>query len=291
MRVQVLTTHRIDELPDRLREALPEADVTSSRPDGPIIDADYLVGWRIDPERVWGMPSLRGAFVTGAGYDHLDLDAFPDVPVVRLIDPGMADDIALYCVSWIVFYLRDFDRFEAAQRKRHWLTALDDRFPRHVTVGVLGAGAIGSVVVERCRQLGFTVIGRSCSDQDRPLDRLFADCDVVVNVLPSTPDTRGIVDARLLAALGDGVLINVGRGATVDTDALMVALDGELRGAVLDVFETEPLPAGSPLWVHPKVRITPHVAGRSDPATAASIVAASIRCLAAGDRPEGTIAR
>jgi glyoxylate/hydroxypyruvate reductase A len=291
MRVAVVVTNRISELVDRLRDELPGADVSAVLEGERLGDVDYVVGWRLDAGRLGEVPNLRAILVTGAGYDHLDLASFPAVPVVRLVDPAMADDIALYCLAWIVHFQRDFDRMRDAQRHRTWTTDLVDRFARDTTVGVLGTGAIGSVVAERCRQLGYATIGWSRSAYDRSLHDVLAGSDVVVNVLPLTPDTRRLVSGAQLAALDDGVLINVGRGATIDTDALIEALDGRLRAAVLDVFDHEPLPADSPLWSHPKVTLTPHVAGRTDPATAAPIIAANIRRVDAGDLPFPLVTR
>jgi glyoxylate/hydroxypyruvate reductase A len=272
-----------------LAAALPEAEV------GYLDEVDrqrveYVIGWRIETGMLDDLPALRGVLLTGAGYDHLDLDRLPPVPIVRLVDPGMADDIASYCLTWIMYFTRDFDRFREHQLRREWARQFPHRMRRDVTVGVLGAGAIGSVVIERCRSWGYPTIGLRRRDRVSPVD-LFARSDIVVSVLPSTPQTRRLISAPELDALGDGVLINVGRGATVDHDALLAALDGDLRAAVLDVFDHEPLPPESPLWTHPKVIVTPHVAGRTDPVTAAPVVAASIRQIAAGRRPDASVER
>ena len=251
----------------------------------------HVAMWRLSSDRLASYTNLEAVLMMGAGYDHLDLHTLPDVPIVRLIDPAMADDIALYVLSWVIHFQRDFDRYAAMQHTATWRGELVPVFARDFTVGVLGAGEIGTTVLDTCGRHGFSTVGWSRSSHDRSLDEFFRDCDVVVDLVPLSSETRGLIGATELAALGNGVLINVGRGATVDTAALIDALDGELRAAVLDVFETEPLPPESPLWHHPKVTVTPHVAGRSDPVTASPVIAASVAALAAGRRPLGTISR
>ena len=276
---------------DELRRALPAAEVVGA--DDGDVDRErvtHVVMWR-RPPGLDEMPALRAILLMGAGYDHLDLDALPDVPVVRLVDPAMADDIASYVLSWVIHFQRDFDRFARMQAERTWRGDVSPIFARDHTVGVVGAGEIGSRVLEVCAHHGYRTIGWSRSHHDRPLLQFFADCDVVVDLVPASPSTCGLIGAAELDALGDGVLVNVGRGATVDVDALLAALDGSLRAAVLDVFDVEPLPQDSPLWDHPRVVVTPHVAGRSDPVTAAPVIAASIAALDAGARPDGLVDR
>ena len=254
-------------------------------------EVDFVLMWDLPPARLATHTNLRGVLMGGAGFDHLDLATMPDVPFVRLIDPAMAHDIASYALGWTIYFQRDFDRFATAASERTWMSEPPPRFGRDVTVGVLGLGAIGEVVRDMCAHHGYATLGWSRSDHDRPLLDFFAAADVVVNLVPLSDATRGLVGADELAALDDGVLINVGRGPTVDTDALLDALDGPLRAAVLDVFDTEPLPEDSPLWGRTDVVITPHVAGRSDPRTAAPIVAQSIVGLLAGRSPAALIPR
>lgn len=274
-----------------LAAALPHFDVHHVTAEVDPDSVTHVAMWRLPAQRLIAYTDLRAILMLGAGYDHLELTSLPDVPVVRLIDPAMADDIALYVLSWVIHFQRDFDRFAAMQATATWRSELTPIFAREFTVGVFGAGAIGSTVLSMCAAHGFATVGWSRSTHDRRLEDFFRDCDVVVDLVPLSDATRGIIGAPELSALGDGVLINVGRGATVDTPALIGALDGELRAAVLDVFDSEPLAADSPLWRHPKVVVTPHVAGRSDPVTAAPVIAASVAELGAGRTPAGTINR
>ena len=274
-----------------LTRHLPDFDVRRS---GDNVDpgaVTHVAMWRLPAEQLAAMANLEAICTMGAGFDHLDLDALPDVPIVRLVDPAMANDIALYVLSWVIHFQRDFDRFITNQPAATWRGDVAPVFQRDYTVGVFGAGAIGQVVLDTCAHHGFATLGWSRSNHDRPLDQFFTDCDIVVDLVPLSAATRGVIGAAELTALGDGVLINVGRGATVDTAALLDALDGQLRAAVLDVFDVEPLPADSPLWSHDKVTVTPHIAGRSDPVTAAPIIAASIAELRSGSFPAATILR
>jgi glyoxylate/hydroxypyruvate reductase A len=275
-----------------LAAALPELDVRSADdPDVDPVSVTHVVMWRLPTERLAALPNLEAILMMGAGYDHLDIGALPDLPIIRLVDPAMADDIAQYVLSWVIHFQRDFDRFAVLAESGTWRGELSPIFARDFTVGVFGAGAIGQNVLETCAHHGFTTVAWSRSQHDRPMLQFFADCDVVVDLVPLSAGTRGVIGVAELAALHDGVLINVGRGATVDTDALLVALGGPLRAAVLDVFDTEPLPTESPLWRQPGVTVTPHVAGRSDPVTAAPVIAASIAELQAGSTPNGLVVR
>jgi glyoxylate/hydroxypyruvate reductase A len=251
-------------------------------------DVEFVVHWQHPTERILSYPNLKGLVLASAGFDHIEPEVRARVPVVRLLDPAMAQDISLYCLSWIIHFQRNFDRFADHQRESQW-EKLEQVFPRDFTVGVLGRGQIGSAVLRRIANQGFTVVGWSRSNNDRSLNRFFADCDVVVNLLPNNEETLGLIATDLLSALGDGVLINVGRGPTLDSGALLRALDGHLRAAVLDVFDDEPLPEDDPLWTHPKIRITPHIAGRTDPYTAAPVVAQNIGLLRRGESPPGLI--
>ena len=230
MNMLLVDSRQDDSWLDELARHLPDFDVRSSVDNIDLAAVTHVAMWRLPVEQLAAMANLEAICMMGAGFDHLELDALPDVPIVRLVDPAMANDIALYVLSWAVHFQREFDQF-------------------------------------------------------------FTDCDLVVDLVPLSAATRGVIGAAELRALGDGVLINVGRGATIDTDALLEALDGQLRAAVLDVFEIEPLPADSPLWSHDKVTVTPHIAGRSDPVTAAPIIAASIAELRSGALPATTVSR
>lgn len=285
------STRWVDQLGSSLAAMGVDQRVVTMRDDVDPASVEFVVMWELSPDQLATYPNLRGILMGGAGFDHLDLVALPDVPIVRLVDPGMAHDIAAYVLVWTIYFQRDFDRFAEAASRSEWSDKPPPRFTRDITVGIVGMGAIGSVVADMCARHGFTTLGWSRSNHDRSLLQFCADVDVLVNLVPLSEATRGLIGTDELTALGDGVLINVGRGPTVDTDALIAALDGSLRSAVLDVFDVEPLPDDSPFWTRSDVVVTPHIAGRTDPVTAAPVVAASIAKLLAGRQPTATIPR
>jgi len=174
-----------------------------------------------------------------------------------------------------------------------------------VRVGMLGFGVLGQDAARKLQALGFDVAGWSRSG--RPvegfrvygggeLDAFLARTDILVSLLPLTPDTHGILDRRLFAKLarhgrlGGPVLINAGRGGLqVEADILACLDDGTLKAAVLDVFETEPLPEDSPLWGHPAVTLTPHNAAVSEPEATARYIAEQIRRFERGEPLENVV--
>ena len=220
----------------------------------------------------------------------------PDVPVARLSDPGMIALMVSYVLFAVIRYARDIDKFEEAQREGEW-RYIHPRPLATVKVGVLGLGELGAPAAGALASLGFdvrgwsrgakTVPGVACCHGLDALDVLLGDVEILVVLLPLTPETRGLLDARRLRRLPPGAkLVNASRGAVVDEEALTLALaDGHLGGATLDVFVTEPLHAGSPLWHMPSVLITPHVASITVPESAARDVAESIRRVRRGEPP------
>lgn len=262
-------------------------------------DIEYVVGWKVNWAELGNYPNLKGVLLSSAGVDHLDWDVIPEgLPVVRLIDPSMTNEIAAYAVHWVVHYTRFFDLYRTQQVAAAW--EVEDR-KQIKTVAILGLGAIGTVVAERLTDFDYPVVSWSRSAKDTPYGRhyvgadelvdFFEAADLVVNLLPLSDATRQIVSSAELQALGSGVMINAGRGGTIDTDALLAALDGDLHAAVLDVFETEPLPVDSPLWSHPKVTVTPHIAGETNPYTATEVIGENIDRIERGEEPYPTVTR
>jgi glyoxylate/hydroxypyruvate reductase A len=174
--------------------------------------------------------------------------------------------------------------FDAAQREHAWRQKMLTRNAADIRVGILGLGTIGRVIAHRLRTFDFQVLGWGRTPKPAAGTKLFAgreglpaflaQCDVMVCVLPLTPDTRGILNADLFARLPAGAwVINVARGAHLIEADLIAALDrGHLAGAILDVFQTEPLPPDNPIWRHPKIVATPHIAGIPDPLAAKAYV-------------------
>ncbi|MTJ83237.1 MAG: glyoxylate/hydroxypyruvate reductase A [Telmatospirillum sp.] len=265
----------------------------------------YVAAWNPPDGFFSRLGRPRAVFVLGAGIDRfLKRGDLPpaDVPLVRLLDAGMARQMADYALAGVLRFQRNLDLYEEQQRQGLWRPQ-PARSADGLRVTVLGLGRIGSVVASTLAGLGYQVSGWnrggalipgvSCRSGMEALDALLAETDVLINVLPSTPATRGLLDRRRLSLLAPGAgLVNCGRGDQMDLDALVSLLDaGHLRGALLDVFPTEPLAADNPWWRHPKLRITPHVAAVTLPEPAARQVADGIACFEAGGTAAGTVDR
>lgn len=269
--------------------------------------ADYALVWYPPYEMLRGRTHLKAIFVLGAGVDSLlsRLNEHPDlvppgVPLYRMEDTGMAAQMQEYAVSQVLHWFRRFDDYAALQREARW-EPLEEYRHADFTVGVLGAGVLGGQVAQRLRGWGFPVRCWSRSRKTYPDIESFAGADelsaflrgtrVLINLLPNTPETAGIINAGLLAALDDNAyVLNLARGAHLVEDDLLSALDsGKVKGAMLDVFHQEPLPAQSLLWRHPHVRITPHVAAVTRPDEAAAFIAQSISRIERGDAPQNQV--
>lgn len=240
------------------------------------------------------MPNLGCIVYLGHGAnDFLQRPDLPKgVPVMRLKDPGIIG----YMVEYVLLYLLSHRRLQATYRRqqaeRRWEPHIPP-FPNEVRVAVLGLGSIGQRFAEVLVGLGYQVHGWSRSARQLPnvschygRDQLAAclgPCDYVISVLPETAETRDIIGKDVLALMKRGAyFINVGRGGLVVESDLLAALDsGHLSGAVLDVFRSEPLPADSSLWSHPKIVVTPHESGGTPQGSLAHI-AENYRRLLAG---------
>jgi len=256
---------------------------------------DAALAWKAPHGVLAGFPALKLICSLGMGVDHLLQDPMlpAHVPIARLVDPNMIEQMSEYVLYGILHFHRRFDVYGRYQRERRW-----EELPLPHTslrrIGIMGIGEIGADCARKAAALGFPVRGWSRSAKSIPgvecfagLDQLPAflqGTDILVSVLPLTDETLGIVNARTLALLPQGAyFINVARGGLVREDDLLAALDsGRLEGALLDVTASEPLPAASPLWSHAKVWLTPHIAGLTNPQTAVHPIADNLRRLADG---------
>jgi glyoxylate/hydroxypyruvate reductase A len=257
-----------------LARLLPDADLRCMSDPGDPTGVTMLATVGLRAGLAGRLPNLRLVQKLGAGVETMarNPELGPQVRVARLKPDSAAQEIAEYCLAYVLRAQRNLAAHEAAQAARDWRPLAPRETPA-TTVGVLGLGHIGARVAAGFAGLGFRVLGWSRSPKALPgidcrhgpaaLQPMLGECDYVASVLPSTPDTRDMADARFLAALKPGaMLINVGRGDLVVESDLLAALDaGHLGGAVLDVFRTEPLPPDHPFWAHPKITVTPHVSG------------------------------
>jgi glyoxylate/hydroxypyruvate reductase A len=251
------------------------------------------------PAEVARLPNLEWVHSLWAGVERLASELPPDGPkIVRLTDPQMAATMSEAVLAWTLYLHRDMPRYARQQPRKIWLEhAL--KTPDQRTVGILGLGKLGSASALRLKANGFNVCGWSRSPKQLDgvetfsgasgLSDLLARSDILVLLVPLTDATRGLVSREEVARLPKGAsLINFARGPILDTAALVEALDsGRLDHAVLDVFNTEPLPADSPLWSHEKITVLPHISAPTITHTAVKIVAHNIRrYLETGEIPE-----
>lgn len=265
---------------------------------------EYVVTWGPPAGLFASLGNLKAVFALGAGVDKLLArdDLSPALPIYRLLDGGMAPQMAEYVRFGVLSYQRHMDIYRRQQAAGVW-KMLAPRLPGEVRVGVLGLGEIGRAVAQALAADGYAVSGWSrtprlldginCLFGDEGLAELLAGSDVLACVLPSTPETRGLLNAGRLASLPAGaMLINAGRGDLLDEQALLAQLDsGHLRCAQLDVFASEPLPADSRLWQHPAVTVTPHIAAITLRSQAVEQIVANLARLRAGEEGQGKVVR
>jgi glyoxylate/hydroxypyruvate reductase len=270
---------------------------------GDLSQVEYLIAWDPPAGFFAQLPRLKVLFSSGAGIDHIDLNAVPEhVTIVRMVEPGLINGIVEYVTMSVLALHRNLFDYMRMQKAREWrvieVLPASDR-----TVGVMGLGVLGKAVLERLGQYGYGLRGWSrrlehlpgvtCYAGTESLETFLAGCDYLVCTLPLTPATRGILNERVFSALPAGAaLINVGRGAQLDEPAVLRALStGQISMAILDVFETEPLLKSHPFWDHPGVLVTPHIAGQTQAATAAPIVIENIRKHQRGEPMQDVIDR
>ena len=245
-----------------------------------------------------GLPGLRLIQSVWAGVDRLLADPTlpPQVPVARMVDPAMGRAMAETAAWAVLGWHRRFFAYGRQQRARLWQT-WPPRRADEVPVAVLGLGRLGTEVARRLTSLGYPVAAWCSTPRpetpalqdvevlvgEAGLARLLPRSQVLVNLLPLTASTRGVLSRPLFEALPRGAaVVNLARGAhLVEADLLAALASGQLSHAVLDVFDTEPLPTDHPFWGHPSVTVLPHVAAQTDPRSAAEVVAANVRALRA----------
>ncbi len=258
-----------------------EVDYLLYAPDGPI-------------ETLAPYAGVKAILSLWAGVETiLERPDLPDVPIARMVEPGLTDGMRDYVVGHVLRAHLDVDRLRAAQAERRWDPSLAPPLARNRRVGVLGLGALGVDCAKALVGLGFQVAGWSRRPKSVSGVESFAGPDglkpflsrteILVCLLPLTPATRGLLGADALAALPEGAhLVNAARGPILDETALLAALETRLASATLDVFDVEPLPADHPYWSCAKILVTPHVASVTRPETAARRVMAQIAAHEAG---------
>lgn len=244
-------------------------------------DVRYIFVWKPKADAFEGLTGLKAVLSLGAGVDallkHPDL---PDAPIVRFVDKDLSQRMSDYVVAQVTMHHRQFSRFAADQNARHWAQYYPPA-SHETNVGIMGMGVLGQDAAKRLLPLGFNVASWSRTAKlidgvesfvgDDQFDAFLASTDILVNLLPLTPETTGILNAETFAKLRTGTLqggpaiVNAARGGHQREQDIVEALrSGALGAASLDVFEVEPLPEDSPLWDAPNCYITPHIAAISD---------------------------
>lgn len=285
----------------RFTAILPETPIAMASERFDAAAVKYAACWKPEPGLLATLPNVKVIFNLGAGVDALlgDPSTPKHVPVVRVVDT----DLTKRMTEWVVWHVLDQHRqgplHRGAQSRGEWIGP-DQAAASAVRVGIMGLGEIARDASEVLRRIGFHVSGWSRSKREIEGMTTYAGADglrpflvatdILVCLLPLTPDTRGILDRKLFAGLArDGVLkkpvlLNAGRGGLQKEADIIAALDdGTLGHAALDVFEMEPLPATSPLWKHPRVTITPHNAADSDPDEISKYVVGQIKAFERGE--------
>jgi glyoxylate/hydroxypyruvate reductase A len=260
----------------------------------------YAAVWKPKPGLLGGFPNLEVIFNLGAGVDAVVADAtLPDVPLVRVAVEDLTRRMTEYVAMHVLMHHRRQDYYAQSQRAKVWAPKLQWAASA-LRVGIMGMGVLGRDAAEVLARIGFDVAGWSatakvipgiaCFAGEAQLGAFLARTDVLVCLLPLTSQTRGILNRRTFAQLardgklGGPVIINAGRGGLQVEDDILGSLDdGTLAGATLDVFGTEPLPADSGFWSHPKVTLSPHNAADTDPDAISVYVAEQIAAFERGE--------
>lgn len=304
--ILVYTTEQADRYPPLLRRALPGARFLFCRSPAEVLrrmpEAEVAFGYQIPPEAFAAARRLRLIQATSAGVDSFLQAPLPaGVPLCRAV--GVYEErTAEYALAYLLAVSQGVPRVLAQQAERRWAPFVP-RYLQGRLLGIAGYGAIGRAIGHRARALGMRVWGlRRSRRKARGAERTFGleelgvflkPLDFLVVLLPLTPSTRGLIGRRELRAMRRTAwLLNMGRGPVVDEAALRAALDrGWIAGAVLDVFSEEPLPPEHPLWRHPKVVLTPHIAGPPFPEREVALLAENLRRLRTGRPLKGLVRR
>jgi glyoxylate/hydroxypyruvate reductase A len=301
----ILPTWPVEIWTAAMKKVAPDLDVRVW-PDGmgKIEDIEYCAAWLPPPGVVKSLPNLKVIMSLGAGVDALleDHTLPAGIPITRMVDAGMGRQMAEYATYAVMHFHRHMQRYAGLQREGRW-APLEPVSAARFTVGIMGLGVLGAQAAQMVASLGYPVLGWSRTPKqlsgvevlsgDDALPGFLGRTRLLLNFLPLTPATRGVIDARLLAMLPRGAfVVNLARGGHLVEADLLAALDrGHVAGAMLDVFEQEPLPATHPFWRHPAVVVTPHVAAVTQAEDAAAQVIANLQRLERGEMPTGLVDR
>ena len=287
-----------------LHRFMPEAEVFIWGQDDVDPDSiDFALVWKPEPGILKQFFNLKGICNLGAGVEHLLADeTFPkEVPLVRLVDPKLKAGMVEYVVHWVLHFHRDFHIYARQQHNKRWTPHLNaDTMKRGI--GIMGLGELGQACANALMMLGFeTINGWSRSQKDlagiksyygnAQLSEFLRHSDILINLLPATPNTRHILSRATMDELPDhAYIINAGRGSTINEAELIEHLQNHtIAGAALDVVESEPLADDHPFWSMDNVYITPHIASLTNPNSAVQVLAEAIRAWEDGETPANLV--
>ncbi|MEQ1755257.1 MAG: glyoxylate/hydroxypyruvate reductase A [Micropepsaceae bacterium] len=285
-----------------LRRLMPELEIRTEENPARTDDIAYCIAWKPKPGSLAALKNLKVVFSMGAGVDGIVADpTYPkNLPLSRVVDHTLSQSMTEYVVLNVLYWHRRTNDLRALQQMSKWRQFAIPRAPS-VRVGIFGFGVLGQAAAQALKALNYQLLGWSATPKkfdgvttfhgQAQRSEFLRQSDILVCLLPLTPDTKGILNAQTFASLPRGAcVINCARGGHLVESDLIQALDSEqLRGASLDVFQTEPLPETSPLWQHPKILISPHNAAMTDPGSFMEHVAATIRRMDKGLPPENLV--
>ena len=277
---------------EALRAHAPEMDIRPWPEVGNREEITHAVVCFPEPGELAKLPNLKAMHSLWAGVDHVTRDdQMPqDLPLIRMVDHSLSQGMLDYVTGHVYRHHLQMPKFEALERQAEWQQVVPPLVEER-KVGVMGIGVLGGEIAEQLAGLGFQVRGWarsqkalkgvSCFAGMDTLEQFLSETEILVLLLPNTPDTTDIINAETLAMLPKGAaIINAGRGTLIDEDALIAALDSDhISAATLDVFKTEPLPKDHPFWAHEKISVTPHVAAETRLSTASKVIIDNIRHL------------
>lgn len=279
-----------------LKEADSDLDVRVWHNEKQKADIKFALCWKHPEGVLQDYPNLQCVSSMGAGVEHLLNDAFlpKNIPVVRLVDSLLAQSMFEYICTAVMYYFRGFDVYQTQQTRLHWYQN-PPKFIDETTIGIMGLGKLGGYSAQKLSKMGFNVIGWSNSQKsianvkayvgENQLEQFLSQTNILVCLLPLTPQTSGILNLKLFDRLPQGsYLINVARGEHLVEEDLITALNrGQLRGACLDVFQKEPLPINHPFWRHKQIIVTPHCSSITNPSSVAPQIVENYRRMEKGE--------
>lgn len=265
---------------------------------------DMILSWKAPHGSFSNYPNLKVIGSMGAGVDHIFEDpSLPkDATITRIVDKNLKGDMQEFVLALALNYCKDLTAYSYLQQNHNWKPIPYKRV-EDVTIGIMGLGVLGKSVAEKLHQVGFKLTGWANSKKNieglksyagnEELNDFLSTAELLVCLLPLTPETESILDKNLFEKLPqEAYLINVARGGhLVEKDLLPAIESGNLSGAALDVFNEEPLPEDHPFWGNKKILITPHTASKSDPSSTANQIVENYNRLQEGKALKNTVSQ